>query len=246
MSPARNFVSQQKVREDLEKFYEKPVTKVSLELVLSLVTVLLFALFALRPTLNTMSQLTKEIEDKKVIDTGLTRKLSALATAQNEYLTYRDRFDILDQSIHDSPNLETALFYLEYLVQRENISLSGLRIESFPVGVVPVLADDDTSPSATRSAGAAGSAGAAAREPDKEIGLYAIQATFSGDYPNILRFFQVMESIRPLFSVESFSFTVMPGSPTEQPFLRVSATIYMYGYQDEGTTGATTIIERTQ
>lgn len=235
----RNFMSNQKVKEDLEKFYDKPVTKVSLELVLSLVTVLLFAVFALRPTLNTMSQLTKEIEDKKVIETGLTRKLTALATAQNEYLTYRDRFDILEEAIHESPTLETALFYLEYLVNRENISLAGLRIESFPVGVVPVLqTDSDDDLIATTSA-------ATRREPEKEIGLYAIQATFSGDYPNMLRFFQVMESIRPLFSVESFSFTVIPSRPNEPPTLRGSATIYMYGYQDEGTTGATTVRERT-
>jgi hypothetical protein len=55
----------QKLIRNLNAFYQKPVAKVSLELFLSVGTIIFFAMFAIRPTLLTMSDLVKEIEDKR-------------------------------------------------------------------------------------------------------------------------------------------------------------------------------------
>lgn len=210
------------LRQELEKFYEKPVAKVSLELILTLVTVIFFALFALRPTLGTMTELTREIEDKRKVNDELTKKLAALATAQGEYVEYSDRFEILDEAIHDRPTLETALFYLEYLVRRENISLAGLQIETFPVG--RLVSDTAAAPTSTQAIPTTGTA-------TSEIGVYAIQASFEGDYENILAFFRAVEEVRPLFSVEAFNFSVTTNRDRDT-VLKASATIYMYGYQE--------------
>jgi hypothetical protein len=217
---SQNFAAQRNIKAELEKFYDQPVAKVSIELVLTLVTVLFFAVFALRPTLTTMAELTREIEDKRLVSQELSKKVTALGTAQNEYFANEPRFDVLDDAVHDQPTLETALFYLEYLVRREDISLSGLRIETFPVGDL-ISGPDEEGASAASASG----------KPSKnEIGVYAIQASFEGDYENILAFFKVMESVRPLFSVESFNFSVSTTSDRET-ILRTNATIYMYGYE---------------
>ncbi len=213
----KNFTEPRNVRAELEKFYEKPVAKVSVELVLSIVAVVFFAFFALRPTLTTMAELNREIEDKRSVNEALSRKMAALATAQSEYLTYEERFGVLDDAVHEFPTLETALFYLEYLVRRENISLSGLRIETFPLNQVV----SDSNGSATNSA---------ALTARKEIGIYAINASFEGDYENILAFFQALEAVRPLFSVENFTFTLRT-ERDESMVLRVNVLLHMYGYE---------------
>lgn len=219
-SSKQNFMAKSNVRAELEKFYEKPIAKVSLELLLTLVTVLFFALFALRPTLSTMAELTREIEDKRTVDAALTSKLAALATAQEEYFTHGDRFEVLEEAIHEQPTLETALFYLEYLVRREDISLASLRIETFPVGQLIIDPSNDAS----------GTAPEDTEVPPSEITVYAIQTSFEGDYANILKFFRAIESVRPLFSVQTFSFTVATNQERET-VLQTSAQIYMYGYE---------------
>lgn len=220
----QNFDQPRNLRGELEKFYQKPVAKVSLELIFTLVTVLFFAVFALRPTLTTMAELTREIEDKTRVNEELTKKVTSLATAQAEYVQYEQRFEILEEAIHDEPTLETALFYLEYLVRRENISLSGLRIETFPIGRLST-----SLPEAEGS-----QAPVPGVSQDSEIGVYAIQASFEGDYANILAFFEALESVRPLFSVQAFNFSVNTNRDRET-ILKTNVTIYMYGSQPAAT-----------
>ena len=58
----------------LEQFYHNPVAKVSLELFLTIGLVVFLALFAIKPTLLTMSDLVKEIEDKRELETQLSKK----------------------------------------------------------------------------------------------------------------------------------------------------------------------------
>ncbi|MCD8484072.1 hypothetical protein LRY65_03385 [Candidatus Woesebacteria bacterium] len=211
----RNLVSGSTIRDQLEKFYEKPVTRVSFELVMSLLGVMFFALFALRPTLNTMSSLLQEIEEKEEVDLALGRKISALATAQTEYLTYSERFSILDEAIHTNISLETALIYMEYLVARENLSLAGLQIQEFPL---VLTAPEDASQQLSLG--------------DREIQAYAFQISFTGSYDDVMQFFAAIESVKPLFAVQEFTFTVEENREEERT-LRTTATILMYGYQSE-------------
>ncbi len=219
MAEKRSFVSGEALRGQLQKFYEKPVTRVSLELVLSLVTVMLFSLLALRPTLNTMSQLVKEIEDKRQVDDALTKKLAALNTAQNEYYTYRDRFQILETAVYEDLTLQDTLFAIEYLAQNTNVELLSLRIKEFPVGNLGGELEQ-----------AAANARRTSSRP-KVVGVYSVSLSFAGSYSDILRFFKEVESVRPLFSLQSFSFSIRRDR-TNAAQLNAGATLYTYGYVD--------------
>ena len=65
-------INRQQLTTTLLSFYHRPVAQVSLELFLSVATVVFFAVFAIRPTLVTMSNLIKELEDKRQLDQQLT------------------------------------------------------------------------------------------------------------------------------------------------------------------------------
>ncbi len=216
MAQQRSFISAQSLRNNLQQFYEKPVTRVSLELFLSLTTVIFFALFALRPTLNTMSSLVREIEEKRVVDQELSKKIAALSTAQSDYYTYKSRFPVLATAVHQQLSLENALFYLEYLAAAADASLVGLQIKNFPVdlstGQTPAAASD------------------LALLNKSEIGIYSIQITFEGDLGSIQRFFRTIESVRPLLAVNGFSVTVRE-ERNKEPVILVNATLFLYGYQ---------------
>ncbi len=90
---------QKQLKTTLLKFYKQPVGKVSTELFLSIFTIIFFAVFAIKPTLTTMSDLVKEIEDKQKLNKQMQQKVTALATAQTEYEKFQDQFYLLDQSL---------------------------------------------------------------------------------------------------------------------------------------------------
>ncbi len=227
----QNIVSGEVVRSELKNFYDKPVTRVSVELVLSLVTVMFFALFALRPTLNTMSQLVKEIEDKQKVDQALTKKIAALSTAQSEYMTYKERFTILESAVQSNLKLDDVLFYIEYMAGKSGIKLTGLRIKQFPVGQIGETSSEEQSePEVTTSAQQP-----VVKTPAKKqsIGIYEISLSFSGEYQKMLSFFAEMERTRPLFSVQGFSFSTRRDRDNVY-HLSANATVYAYGYLDAG------------
>lgn len=212
----QSFVSGQVIRENLQRFYEKPVTRVSLELLLSLTTVMFFALFALRPTLNTMSRLVREIEEKRTVDQELSKKIAALSTAQNEYLTFQSRLAVLDTAVHQKLSLENALIYLEYLAAESGVNLSGLQIREFPVALPSTQPERERTP--------------LEQLQRREIGIHSAQITFEGNIDSIKRFFQNIESIRPLLAVQGFSISVREAR-NEAPVVTSNATLLLYGYQ---------------
>ncbi len=222
MAEQRNFVTSSALRENLQQFYTRPVTRVSLELLLSLTTVIFFALFALRPTINTMSRLVREIEEKREIDDALSKKIASLSTAQNEYLTYSDRLQILDTAIHQELSLENALIYLEYTAAEAGVNLAGLQIRNFPLA----LSDETSEPSA-----------AIDQMANREIGIYTAQVSFEGDLTSIKSLFQGLESIRPLLAVQGFALSVREEREA-QPVVTANATLLLYGYQPKAKPAA--------
>lgn len=122
----------QKVKTSLLKFYQQPIAKVSLELVLSIGAVLFFAIFAIRPTLLTMSDLVKEIEDKQELDNQLSQKIAALSTVQTEYLALQTRLGVLDQAIPSQPKLEEALKIIEKLASDHRLVINTMRLTEIP------------------------------------------------------------------------------------------------------------------
>lgn len=116
----------------LQQFYQKPVAKVSLELFLSITTVLFFAIFAIRPTLMTMSDLLKEIEDKERLDKQLAQKIAALSTVQPLYLQLQDQLLILDEAIPSHPQLTYSLKVIEKIASELRLIITGINIAEIP------------------------------------------------------------------------------------------------------------------
>lgn len=116
----------------LQQFYQKPVAKVSLELFLSIATVLFFAVFAIRPTLLTMSDLLKEIEDKERLDKQLSQKIAALSTVQPLYLQLQDQLLVLDEAIPSQPQLTYSLKVIEKIASELHLVITGINVTEIP------------------------------------------------------------------------------------------------------------------
>ncbi len=118
--------------DSLTQFYEKPIAKASVELFLSIAAVLFFAIFAIRPTLITMSDLVKEIEDKRELDKKLSQKIAALSSAQAEYLKVEQRLGVLETNIPTNPQVIENLKIIEKLASEQKITINNLTISDVP------------------------------------------------------------------------------------------------------------------
>jgi len=116
-------------------FYQKPIAQTSTTLILTLATAAFFGFAAIKPTLTTVSQLMREIDDKQEVETKLKQKINALTAVQEEYLAYQRKLGLLDQAIPPSQNLKVLLLQIEYLTWVNQTPMTSLRVE--PLMVYP-------------------------------------------------------------------------------------------------------------
>jgi hypothetical protein len=112
-----NVVSQYQKRADI---------KVYLEILLSLATISILAIFAIRPTFITIAELLKEIEGKEKTLATMEEKVENLKKAQNVYNNNIAEIDLLNIAIPDSPSVDVLTRQIEGLSAKHQINVSSI------------------------------------------------------------------------------------------------------------------------
>lgn len=177
---------QQQILVALGKFYQQPLAKVSTELILSAVTIIFFAILAIRPTLLTMTELIKEIEDKKKLDVELQNKIVALSTAQEQWLAVGEDLGVLTTAVPDQLDLVNSLKIIELLASERKIVIDTMLVSQLPVGTGQEITK------ATQL---------------KRQDVY-VQVVLIGDYPSIRDLVEELRTAQQTFLVNAISFKV--------------------------------------
>jgi Tfp pilus assembly protein PilO len=193
-------INRKDVTTALNQFYAKPVARVSVELLLTLCTILFFALFAIRPTLLTMSDLIKEIEDKRKLDTQLSQKIASLSSAQSEYLKAEDRLVVLDEALPAKPQVIEAVKIIEKIASARNLAITSLNITEVPQEPTDAPAFEET----TRQ-------------------NINVAITITGDYLTIRQFIEDIKGTRRSFVIDTVVFATNQESGTTS--LRATITL---------------------
>ncbi len=170
------------------KFYQKPVASVSLELFFSLFAVIFLVALAVKPTLITISELIKEIEDKKILNQQLSQKVASLSTVQDIYQENQQRMLVLDEALPPAPQLSEALKMLEKLALESNVTLHG--IDSREVPPEDVVKNQ-------------------LFQSRKNI---LLNVRITGLFDDMHRYIEELRSVRRLFVVDSISFSFIESS----------------------------------
>lgn len=184
-------VSRKQLNEALQDFYNKPIAKVSFELFLTIGAVLFFAIFAIRPTLLTMADLVKEIEDKRELDRQLQQKIASLSSAQSTYLQLEPRLSVLDESIPNSPRAVEALKILEKIASDQQLVISNLNMNEIPEETTAEFSED------------------AERE------TIPIRVSVTGNYAAIKNYIEAILQLRRAFIIDTITFTKTEEQGTE-------------------------------
>ncbi len=218
---------QEQIRDVLFDFYQSPVARVSLELVFSIVAIIFFAIFAIKPTLQTVSELVKEIEDKRVLDEQLAQKIASLNTAQSQYQKFNSQFYLLDEAIPKTARLVEGLKIVEKIASDNNLVIQGITISAVPDELSVATADQAQRESLT------------------------FNVNLIGDYLNIRQFINDLMNSRRMMIVDQVNFSL--GSNRYQENLTAMVRINLPYYRNktagdeiaptEATSNTTTVDE---
>ena len=177
----------------LGQFYQQKKTRAYAGIILSLVTISFFLLFAIKPTLMTITQLTKQIKDQKEIVKKLQAKINALQEAQNEYTLVEDSLYLIDQALPENSQVSTLVKEVEALTRYSNVDLKTIRY-----GQAPLLG----------KASMVNSKGKKEEKKTKTNQIPSVNFTLAltGNYQNLKKFLQAFSSLRRTLLVESFIF----------------------------------------
>ncbi len=175
---------QEQLQQALLDFYKNPVAMVSLELIFSILAVVFFAVFAVKPTLQTMSLLVKEIEDKRALDEQLAQKIASLNTAQAQYQQFSSQFYLLDEAMPKTASLMTGLKIVEKIAGNNQLVIKGITISAVPEELV------------------AASASQATRQ------ILTFNVSVIGDYLQIRQFIEDLMNSRRMILVDQINFSL--------------------------------------
>ncbi|OGJ21863.1 MAG: hypothetical protein A3A82_02830 [Candidatus Pacebacteria bacterium RIFCSPLOWO2_01_FULL_47_12] len=194
---------QKQIQGALVSFYNNPVARVSLDVLLSLGLVIFLGLFAVQPTLITMSDLIQEIEEKRALSQQLTQKVAALSTAQSELAALEPQLSLLEEAVPSKPDVVKILKILEKLATENQVIITGVTVPQIP------------EPSASVSA-------------TLEQNSLPIQIVVTGDYPAIRQYAESLLTSRRLLHIETINFTLNEkrGSRSLSASLQLNAPYY--------------------
>lgn len=109
-------------------------TKKFTTIILTLIAVSLFGLFAINPTLSTIAKLQKELEDNQFIDNSLRQKISNLSVLQQKYSALQNDLPIILNTIPQDSQIPLVMGEIQSLVKQSNIQLESL--QNFQVELV--------------------------------------------------------------------------------------------------------------
>ena len=108
------------------RYQERSDIRVYLEILLSLVTVSVFSVFALRPTLLTIAELIREIQAKKTTLATMEEKILNLSRANSLYNEKIGEIELLKSSIPDKGVPEVFARQIEGLSEKHQIPIAEI------------------------------------------------------------------------------------------------------------------------
>ena len=193
---------------NVSRFYKKPVYNVPISLILSIVTIIIFVAFAIRPTLITIAELNKKIEDQTELAEKLQEKAVTLQTIQNQYFSIQDELGLLEKTLPSTDNVESFLEDVEAVAAEQGLPILNMNV------LAPVVFE--ASPSAN----------------EEILSSTPIVVNLEGDYQTLRNFLANVSQLPRVKKIKQVSFTgIEEGSQvtftSEQP-LDLTIELFIY------------------
>jgi hypothetical protein len=165
----------------ISQYRERSDWKAYLEILLSLATISVFSIFALKPTVLTIAKLIKDIDEKKQTIQKMDNKIQNLSKAQLIYDQERSNIALLeDSALPKSVSADVFARQMEGLSTKENVQLLTVSIDK-----ALILGSSVPEVSSVLSEGAAGANFTIVVNAD--VDQYTLLANFLDGFSNLRR-----------------------------------------------------------
>jgi Tfp pilus assembly protein PilO len=107
---------------------EKENTTMFVTLALTFAALTFFGIFAINPTLTTIFELQKELEENQMVEQQLTAKINNLSQLQQQYNVLEIDLPIVYEAIPKAANAPLLSAQIEALAQQNKLTLSTYRV----------------------------------------------------------------------------------------------------------------------
>ena len=111
---------------DILPYVRKDKNQQYFAIILTLSASIFFALFAINPTLSTITKLRKEVSDNKQTETQLSQKIQNLSTLSQSYQDIQNDIPFLLDAIPNQPEAPILIAQIQSLAQDNNVSISNI------------------------------------------------------------------------------------------------------------------------
>ncbi len=157
---------------------EKPVTQISLALIMVLLTISFFSLFAIKPTATTIAKLIKEVNDSQEVNEKLVKKVESLYQAQKAYQAIESELTYINSALPQNANYINLASKINYLAYNHNLLISSSNFSEFDL-----------------------------INPNPDQNLLNLKLSVAGDFLSIKDFLNDLENLDRLIKINSIHFT---------------------------------------
>lgn len=102
-------------------------------IILSLIAFIFFAVFAILPTLTTIFELQKRLDDNKFVHDKLAIKITSLSNLSNQYSQITSDLKYINAAIPSEPNGPSLIAKVRTIANNNNVFLNQLQITNIPL-----------------------------------------------------------------------------------------------------------------
>jgi Tfp pilus assembly protein PilO len=176
--------------------------------ILTFLAVSLFGWYAVRPTLQTIIYLKREIKDLDVVNTKMNDKINNLIEAQSNLQSVEPLIPAVLETLPQNPNVQQLLQSLRIITQSTQASISGITVNSNPI-----ISTQDV------------------RDTSKPLTMTPLtfSMTIDGDYNTIVNIIDKLLTLRRIIHIQSYRLS--PASKRQdQTLASIQVTLQLETY----------------
>lgn len=165
---------------------------------ITLFTISFFVIVAIRPTLLTIANLTKEIKDKKELNKEMTEKIKSIVAAQQAYANNIDALPLLNEALPERSEFPKLAYFLE-----QSALSSGVTLKSISFGKI----DEE-------------------KKEGDIANILSFNLAVEGEYPKLKNFLLDLEQSRRIAKIDTVSFGIIKKEGTNNLSLTLSGIVF--------------------
>lgn len=163
--------------------FKNKKTQVYTTLILTFIALSFFGIFAISPTLSTIAELNKKLDDSRYLNSKLEEKIKNLSLLQQQYNLIQEDLKVIDSALPDSAKVPIFIGQVETITNLNNVKLSRVNTSSVELSNV-------TTTSSNKSL---------------DYLTFSFSLSVEGDYRNVNNFVTDISNFERIITIDSLS-----------------------------------------